>query len=170
VNEKDYRAALDAAIAEYEALGQQRREIDDRLAQLAQTIGTLTKLLGLTPTVPMGLTDACRLALRGAGLPLTPLELRDRLLAIGVDLSIYTNELSAIHTILKRLNDAGEIRFVPKGTGKPAYIWNYPGGPVALTKEVVQRMQAVREGSSRAKARGSAKVSAERKKTHKSKE
>ena len=30
----------------------------------AQTIGTLSKLLGLTPTVPLGLTDAIRL---GAG-------------------------------------------------------------------------------------------------------
>jgi hypothetical protein len=121
----DYRRALDAAIKEYETLGDERREIDDRLAQLAQTIGTLTKLLGLTPTVPLGLTDACRLALRGAGLPLTPLEVRDRLLAIGVDLSAYSNELSAIHTTLKRLNEAGEIRFVVKGSGKPAYIWNH---------------------------------------------
>lgn len=124
----DYRAALDAAIKEYEALGEQRRTIDDRLAQLAQTIGTLSKLLGLTPTVPLGLTDACRLALRGAGLPLTPLEVRDRLVSMGVDLSGYSNDLSAIHTVLKRLNEAGEIKFITKGTGsgKPAYIWNHP--------------------------------------------
>lgn len=134
-----YRPALDAAIKEYEELGQKRREIDDRLAQLAQTISMLSKLLGLTPTVPLGLTDACRLALRGAGLPLTPLEVRDRLLGIGFDVSIYTNELAAIHTILKRLNDAGEIRFVAK-QGKHAYIWNHPISPVVLTKEVVQHM------------------------------
>jgi hypothetical protein len=92
-----YREALDAATKEYEELGARRREIDDRLMQLAQTIGTLMRLLGLTPTVPLGLTDACRLTLRGAGLPLTPLEVRDRLLGIGVDLSTYSNDLSAIH-------------------------------------------------------------------------
>jgi hypothetical protein len=138
-SDAEYRRALDAAIEEYEALGAQRRGIDDRLAQLAQTIGTLNRLLGLTPTIPLGLTDACRLALRGAGLPLTPLDVRDRLLAIGVDLSIYANELSAIHTVLKRLNDAGEIRFVPKGKGKAAYIWNY-GTPVPLTGDVVNLM------------------------------
>lgn len=138
--DRDYRRALDAAIKEYEALGQQRRDIDDRLAQLAQTIGTLNRLLGLTPTIPLGLTDACRLALRGAGLPLTPLEVRDRLLAIGVDLSVYTNELSAIHTTLKRLNEAGEIRFVSKGKGKAAYIWNY-GVPVLMTKDVTAAIQ-----------------------------
>jgi Cdc6-like AAA superfamily ATPase len=123
-SDHDYRRALDAATREYEVLGEQRRQIDDRLAQLAQTMGTLNRLLGLTPTVPFGLTDACRLALRGAGLPLTPLEVRDRLLAIGMDLSVYTNELSAIHTILKRLNHAGEIRVVPRGKGKAAYVWN----------------------------------------------
>ncbi|HEV3057607.1 MAG TPA: hypothetical protein VGY48_05130 [Vicinamibacterales bacterium] len=142
MSNEDYRTALDAAVKEYEALGQQRREIDDRLAQLAQTIGTLTKLLGLTPTVPLGLTDACRLALRGAGLPLTPLDVRDRLLAIGVDLSVYTNELSAIHTILKRLNDAGEIRFVTKGTGRPAYIWNYQGRSGALETSGAVELEA----------------------------
>jgi hypothetical protein len=125
VTTADYRQALATAIKEYEDLGQQRRDIDDRLAQLAQTIGTLSRLLGLTPTVPLGLTDACRLVLRGAGLPLTPLEVRDRLLGIGMDLSVYTNDLSAIHTVLKRLNEASEIRFVAKA-GKHAYIWNHP--------------------------------------------
>lgn len=85
---EDYRAALAAAIKEYEDLGQQRRAIDDRLAQLGQTVGTLTRLLGLTPTVPLGLTDACRMVLRGGG-PMTPVEVRDRLLAIGFDVSKY---------------------------------------------------------------------------------
>ena len=131
----DYRAALATAIKEFEELGQKRREIDDRLAQLAQTIGTLTRLLGLKPTVPLGLTDACRLALRGAGLPLTPLEVRDRLLGIGFDFSVYTNELAALHTVLKRLNDAGEIRFVVKG-GKHAYIWNHPPTTLLPEREV----------------------------------
>jgi hypothetical protein len=140
----DYRAALASAIKEYEELGQRRRDIDDRLAQLAQTIGTLTRLLGLTPTVPMGLTDACRLALRGAGLPLTPLELRDRLLGIGFDLSVYTNELSALHTVLKRLNEAGEIRFVAKA-GKHAYIWNHPPVTVVLGSEAAAKL--LRQGA-----------------------
>jgi hypothetical protein len=95
-----YRRALEAAIREYEALGAQRRALDTRLAELAQSIGTLTRLLGLTPTVPLGLTDACRLVLRGSGVPMTPVEVRDRLSAIGDDLSIYTSELAVIHTIL----------------------------------------------------------------------
>jgi hypothetical protein len=134
---EDYRAALTAAIREYEAVGDERRRLDERLAQLAQTITTLSRLVGITPTVPLGLTDACRLALR-AGVPMTPVEVRDRLLGIGVDLSIYSNELSAIHTVLKRLNEAGEIRIVPRANGKHAYLWTRPPTAIAIGPEIAE--------------------------------
>jgi hypothetical protein len=137
----DYRKALESASREYEALAEKRREIDQRVAELAQTIGTLAKLLGLTPTVPMGLTDAIRLVVRGAGVPMTPVEVRDRLAAIGFDVSKYVNDLAAVHTILKRLNDAGELRFVPRTPGKHQYTWNRTVTPVALTRGIVQQMQ-----------------------------
>jgi len=48
-----YRRALESAVHEYETLGEQRRAIDRRLAEVAQSIGTLSRLCGLTPTVPM---------------------------------------------------------------------------------------------------------------------
>ena len=137
---QDYRRALEAAVREYEALGDKRRAIDQRIAELAQTIGTLTKLLGLTPTVPMGLTDAVRLVVRGAGVPMTPIEVRDRLVAIGFDVSKYVNDLAAVHTIVKRLNESGELRFVPRVAGKPQYIWNQPVTPVVLTRDIVQHL------------------------------
>src|SRR3954454_19902047 len=101
---EDYRRALQAAAAEYEALGAERRAIDQRLSELAQTIGTLSRLCGIAPTVPWGLTDACRTVLRNAGGPMTPVEIRDRLRGIGVDLSKYASDLAAVHTTLKRLN------------------------------------------------------------------
>src|SRR4051812_33840280 len=137
----DYRKALEAASREYEALGEKRREIDQRLAGLAQTIGMLAKLLGLTPSVPIGLTDAIRLVVRGAGVPVTPVEVRDRLAAIGFDVSKYVNDLAAVHTILKRLNEAGELRFVPRTPGTHQYTWNRTGTPVALTRGIVKQMQ-----------------------------
>ena len=140
MTQEDYRRALDAASREYEALGAQRREIDQRLAQLAQSIATLTKLLGLTPTVPFGLTDAVRLVVRGGGVPMTPIEVRDRLVGIGFDTSKYVNDLAAVHTILKRLNEAGELRFIPRTPGKHQYIWNRPVVPVVLAKDIVQQM------------------------------
>lgn len=134
---QDYRAALAAAVKEYEALGEQRRTIDARLAQLAQTIGTLSRLLGMTPTVPLSITEAVRLAMR-AGVPLTPLEVRERLQAIGVDLSVYANDLAVIHTVLKRLNEAGELRLIPRAGGKHAYLWSTPPRVVALGPEIAE--------------------------------
>src|SRR5580765_738182 len=117
---EDYRRALEAATREYEELGAKRQAIDQRLAELAQTIGTLSKLIGLTPTVPLGLTDAVRLVMRG-GVPMTPIEVRDRRHAIGFDTEKYVNDLAAVHTILKRLNESGELRFVPRASGKHEY-------------------------------------------------
>ncbi len=139
-----YRRALEAAVREYEALGARRREIDMRLSQLAQSISTLTRLIGLTPTVPLGLTDACRLVLR-RGVPMTPIEVRDLLLAIGVDLSIYSSELAVIHTVLKRLNEAGEIRLIPRAGGKHAYLWQHPTTAIQLGPEIAQFVRDLEE-------------------------
>jgi hypothetical protein len=138
---EDYRRALESATREYEELGAKRQAIDSRLAELAQTIGTLSKLLGLTPTVPLGLTDAIRLVVRGAGVPMTPTDVRDRLRAIGFDVSKYANDLAAVHTILKRLNESGELRFVARvGTGHQ-YTWNRPLTPVALGPDILRFMR-----------------------------
>jgi hypothetical protein len=133
----DYRGALDAAIKEYEDLQQQKRALDDRLAQIGQTVGSLTRLLGLTPTVPLGLTDACRMILR-RGHPMTPVEVRNRLLAIGVDMSKYANDLAAVHTILKRLRASGEARVI-SSAGKHRYAWSQ-STPATLTRDIVSVM------------------------------
>ena len=137
----DYRHALDAAVREYEALGEQRREIDKRLAQLAQTIGTLNRLCGFTPTVFWGLTDACRVVLRGAGHAMTPVDVRDRLEAIGFDLSRYTNSLAAIHVVLKRLKEASELRFTSIGSGKFAYEWRQAGTTIVMSEAELAKFE-----------------------------
>ena len=134
---EQYRTALDSAIREYESLGQQRQDIDKRLSELAQTISTLSRLCGLVPTVPWGLTDACRVVLR-SGLPMTPMDVRERLLAIGFDLSKYSSELAAIHTVLKRLNESGELRALAGGPKQGAYLWNRPATAAALGPEIAE--------------------------------
>ena len=137
---EEYRRALDKAIAEYESLGQQRQAIDKRLSELAQTISTLSRLCGLTPTVPWGLTDACRVVLR-SGLPMAPTDVRDRLLAIGFDLSRYSNDLAAIHTVLKRLNEGGELRCLVAGPKQGAYLWQKAVTAAALGPEIAELMR-----------------------------
>ena len=130
----EYRQALDAAIREYESLGAQRREIDERLEQLAQTIGTLNRLCGFVSTVQWGLTDACRVVLKNAGRAMTPMDVRDRLEAIGFDLTKYTNSLAAVHTVLKRLNESKEVLFVKHPSGRFACEWR-PVAPPMLISE-----------------------------------
>lgn len=127
-----YRRALDAAVREYEELGARRREIDERLSQLAQTIGTLNRLCGHVPSVRWGLTDGCRLVLKNAGRAMTPTEVRDRLAAIGLDLSKYANSLAAIHTVLKRLHEGGEAVAATRADGRPAYAWRQASGYPAV--------------------------------------
>ena len=63
---------------------------------------------------------------------------RDRLMAIGLDLSVYSNDLSAIHTVLKRLNEAGEILLIPRQAGKHAYLWQRPARVIALSPEIAE--------------------------------
>jgi hypothetical protein len=143
---EEYRRALEAAVREYEALGEQRQQIDRRLAELAQTMSTLSRLCGIVATVSVGLTDACRLVLRGAGLPMTPVDVRERLKAFGFDLSRYTNDLAAVHTTLKRLNDAGELRFVARpGTGDKAYVWDRPARAALLGPDIATVMREMDE-------------------------
>jgi hypothetical protein len=126
VSEEDYRKALGAANKELETLAAQRADLDRRIGQLLQTVGNLMRLCHLTPTVELGLTDGCRMVLRGAAAPLTAVEVRAQLAAMGIDLSRYENDLAAIHTTLKRLKDSGEVRFIPQPWGKPAYQWTQP--------------------------------------------
>jgi len=146
MSSEDYRRALEAAVREYEALGEQRQQIDRRLAELAQTLSTLSRLCGIVPTVSVGLTDACRLVLRGAGLAMSPTEVRERLKSFGFDLTRYTNDLAAVHTTLKRLNDAGELRFVARpGTGEKAYVWDRPARAALLGPDIASVMREMDE-------------------------
>ena len=146
MSSEDYRRALEAAVHEYEALGEQRQQIDRRLAELAQTMSTLSRLCGIVPTVSVGLTDACRLVLRGAGLAMSPTEVRERLKSFGFDLTRYTNDLAAVHTTLKRLNDAGELRFVARpGTGEKAYVWDRPARAALLGPDIASVMREMDE-------------------------
>ena len=105
----DYRNALDAACREYEQVAAEHARLETRLGQLKQTIGTLNKLCGFEPTVPWSLTDACRVILRSAGRPMTAVEVRNSLDAAGLDFTKYSNALSAIHTVLKRLAEGGQV-------------------------------------------------------------
>ena len=134
MTDENYRRALRDVIEEYQRLARQRAEIDERIAQLLQTMGSLSRLCNLVPTVKLGLTDACRLVLKAAGQPLTVAEVRMQLEAMGFDSARYSNMLASIHVVLKRLCRSGEIKFTPRPHGRPAYAWTRPIRVVAISK------------------------------------
>jgi hypothetical protein len=126
MSKDDYKRALEAAVREYEQVSAQHAALEGRLAQLKQSIATLSKLCGYEPTVQLGLTDACRMVLRNAVQPLTALEIRDRLIAVGLDLDRYSNAQASIHTVLKRMHEAGELverDRVEPADSKTAYVY-----------------------------------------------
>ena len=127
----EYRQALDAARVELERLEEQREEMDNRITQLKQTIvslatlcndkAILAKLAKLVEAA--GITDNCREVLRTSDFALSALEVKDRLLKLGLDASKYTNLLASIHAVLKRLAESGEVRTVQLEDGSTAYKW-----------------------------------------------
>ena len=132
MSSEDYLKAFEAATRELAALTQQKADLEERILHVRQTVVSLSRLCGLTPTVSWGMTDGVRFAIRSANRPLTPAEVRDELANWGLDMSKYANDLSAIHTVLKRLNQAGEIRFVIKPDGKHAYERQRPITPIPM--------------------------------------
>jgi hypothetical protein len=138
--EKTYRDALEQAIREYEQLAQERARIDERLAQVVQTIGNLSRLCRLAPTVQLGLTDACRMVLKSAGHSLTAREVKAQLEAVGFEVSRYANPLASIHTVLRRLCRSGEVRFVRRVLDKPAFAWKPPARIVAIKSDAIGKL------------------------------
>ena len=127
----DYIKAFEAATRELEKLLGDKAELEHRISTLRQTLISLSHLCGFTPTVSWSMTDGVRYMLRKSKRPLTPVEVRDELAAWGFDMSRYANDLSVIHTTLKRLNKSGEIRFTI-ANGAHAYEWLRPATPIVV--------------------------------------
>lgn len=140
MSDEQYRQALEAARRELAELEAERAELDRRIERKKQGILGLSQLVSDddedAPSImdimramlgePEGLTDGCRAVLRSANHGLTPTEVRDGLIALGYDLSGYSNIMASVHQILKRLVASGEankLRLSGRMDGKTAYIW-----------------------------------------------
>ncbi len=85
-----------------------------RIAKQKRVIAALTELANVAEDSPppsdlvKGITDACKTAVLGAGKAISPSEVRDRIKTLGIP--EQKNLLASVHTVLKRLADAGEIK------------------------------------------------------------
>jgi len=117
------------------------REIENRdqqLAALGQTMRAIAPLAGEQPpdpsedcdSPPGGMTDSIRAILNRSHEALTASEVRESLESIGFDMKSYSNPLATIHTVLRRLTEAGEVETkheVEKIAGKAFKIGKYNG-------------------------------------------
>lgn len=126
-----YKSALELGVQELADLMREREELDarreelsERIARVRQGVLGLSALAGYNPQAlemqyphlfpdlldsDIGLTDAVRKVLQANGKFMTPVGVRTGLRTLGFDIGRYKNPLASIHTVLKRLKDAGEV-------------------------------------------------------------
>ena len=125
------KAALERLTAHYEQADEERRRATHEMLKAQAAIKALYALATDEPLEFTGsLADACR-AVLGEGKPLTPLEVRKGIVALGYNLTKHKNPQASIHSVLKRLVESGDLKHVTAsvtdddGTtiGKAAYQW-----------------------------------------------
>jgi hypothetical protein len=101
---------------------QKRDQIDQQIRKLKQTVKALGDLCGANPEEieklllvegfamdsNLGFTNAIRRLFRIHKTALSPVDIRNDLLKVGIG-SEQVNLLSSIHTVLRRMVEAGEI-------------------------------------------------------------
>jgi hypothetical protein len=110
---------------ELQKLRRQRADLDTRIAKLEHVEAALRTVAEPRKEAPADLTsitDVVRKVVQSASTPITPPEVRDKMLAMGFDKGPYSQFLASVHVILKRLwknGEALEFTFADKKT----YWW-----------------------------------------------
>jgi hypothetical protein len=124
-----YKQAYETAKLELLQRLQKRERLDQEIRKLRETLKPLGELCGADPgeidkllliegfavDSRLGFTDAIRRLFRIHKTPLNPTEIRDDLLKIGIGRE-QVNLLSSIHTVLRRMVEAGEIEKTEDGS------------------------------------------------------
>ena len=125
--EQDAKKRLQELASEREAIDREMQAIARIIegAHLASQpeeplIATLTNAERTPEPEQLGVTDAVRLVLARAQVPLLPTEIRDALESMGIEASSPKVLIIHVHNVLRRLFEAGEIKQVPRD-GKMGY-------------------------------------------------
>ncbi len=153
---KTYIADFQEAIRDLLLMSSEKEQLETRIAKQKKRVAALYELVqtneesaALSGLVE-GITDACRVVFRAAEKPLSPSEVRDRVQALGVP--PQANLLASIHTTIKRMKEAGEIKeattdssrgFGTMGTG---YEWVGVANVFAERLRSLTPLEIAREG------------------------
>ena len=111
---KKQNSELQEAQERLRAMQLELGDLQVRIAKQKRRVALLTELSEMAedsdPPIGLvdGITDACKTAVLGASRPLTPMEVRDAIATLGIP--EQKNLLASVHTILKRLALAQEIK------------------------------------------------------------
>lgn len=149
--EENYKALLKLRHERAQA-EQSLAEIDERIAKITPKVIGLAALVDEVPedselgqflieTASMGITDAVRTVLRSTPGLMQPLDVRNALIRMGVNLRDYKNQLAVIGSTLKRLEESGEVvKSTPQG--KPWYSWSRPRDLPPIQNPTLEAMLA----------------------------
>lgn len=115
-------------------MASERAQLETKIAKQKKRVAALYELVQADDDGPAlsglveGISDACRVVLRASEKPMTPAEVRDGVQGLG--LPAQANLLASVHTTLKRMKYAREVREVTKSLGSGgtgvAYEWVDP--------------------------------------------
>ena len=117
-----YRQAYAAAKQDLLQQLQKRDHLEQKIRKLKQTVTALAELSGADPAemdellltegfalnVKPGFTEAIRRLFRTHQKALSPTDIRDALMKMGIGVG-QVNLLSSVHTVLRRMAEGGEI-------------------------------------------------------------
>lgn len=122
-------------------MNSERTQLETKIAKQKKRVAALYELVQTDENIPAisglveGITDACRVVLRAAEKPLLPAEVRDGVQALG--LPPQANLLASVHTTLRRMKDAKEVKEVVQplesGGNGAAYKWVETGSGLTLS-------------------------------------
>jgi len=126
---------------------QEREVLETKIAKQIKKVAALHELAqGEDDTPPLtnlidGITDACRVVFRAFDKALLPIEVRDKVLGLG--LPNQSNLLASIYTTIRRMKEAGEIIEVfesqpGSSSAVAAYKWAGETVPARLRRLVTE--------------------------------
>jgi hypothetical protein len=132
-----YRKQITLALDELVHWGEKKKQAEHEMAKLRQLIVANANMLpedergafikSAEDSITRGFTDGIRQAFRDVHPdPLSPTGVRDKLVAMGYDLSSQSNAMASIHSVIRRLLDAGEIERYGAGD-LGVYRWKQTG-------------------------------------------
>lgn len=145
-----YKHDRDEALEVLSRLQEEHARLEIQIAKQKRIVAALHELTETTEDGPPitglveGVTDACRVVFRSFDKPLLPVEVSKHVQALG--LPPQSNLLASVHTTIRRMKEAGEIKEVFEsqagGSAVAAYIWTGETNAAKLRRRVAEREAA----------------------------